>query len=60
MPLIHALPNNNRALPRSPLRAVSAHPDQVEHRAASEHLGDVDDAGEVESGNEKPIDFLDD
>jgi hypothetical protein len=45
----------------SPLRAVSAHPDQVEHRAAHERiLETLTTPGRVESGNEKPIDLLDD
>jgi hypothetical protein len=41
----------------SPLRAVSAHPDQVEHRAAHKRiLETLTTPGTVESGNEKPID----
>jgi len=44
----------------SSLRAVSAHPDQVEHRAAHERiLETLTTPGRVESGNEKPIDLLD-
>jgi len=44
----------------SSLRAVSAHPDQVEHRAAHERiLETLTTPGSVESGNEKPIDLLD-
>jgi hypothetical protein len=44
----------------SPVRDVSAHPDQVKHRAAHEHiLETLTTPGRVESGNEKPIDLLD-
>jgi hypothetical protein len=44
----------------NPLRALSAHPDQVEHRAAHERiLETLTTSGRVESGNEKPIDLLD-
>ncbi|MDQ3942155.1 MAG: hypothetical protein M3254_03520 [Actinomycetota bacterium] len=43
----------------SPLRAVSAHPDQVEHRAAHERLLEtLTTPGSVESGNEMPVDLL--
>jgi len=44
----------------SPLRAVSAHPDQVEHRAAHERiLETLTTPGRIESDNEKPVDLLD-
>jgi hypothetical protein len=44
----------------SPLRAVSAHPDQVEHRAAHERiLETLTTPGKVESGNEQPVGLLD-
>lgn len=43
----------------SPLRAASAHPDQVEHRAAHERiLETLTTPGRVESGNEMPVDLL--
>jgi hypothetical protein len=44
----------------SPVRAVSAHLDQVEHRATHERiLETLTTPGRVESGNEKPVDLLD-
>ena len=45
----------------SPLRAVSAPPEKVEHRAAHQHiLKTLTTPGRVESGNENPVDLLDD
>jgi len=44
----------------SPVRAVSEHPDQVEHRAAHERiLETLTTPGRVESGNEQPVELLD-
>jgi hypothetical protein len=44
----------------SPVHAVSAHPDQVEHRAAHERiLETLTTPGRIESGNEKPVELLD-
>jgi hypothetical protein len=44
----------------SPLRAVSARPEQVEHRAAHQRiLETLTTPGRVESGNEMPVDLLD-
>jgi hypothetical protein len=43
----------------SPVRAVSAHPDQVEHRAAHERiLETLTTPGRIEGGNEMPVDLL--
>jgi hypothetical protein len=45
----------------SPVRAVWERPDHVKHRAAHERiLETLTTPGRVESGNEKPIDLLDD
>jgi hypothetical protein len=45
----------------SPVRAVSAHPDQVEHCATHDHiLETLTTPGRVEGGNEMPVDLLDD
>jgi hypothetical protein len=45
----------------SPVHAVSAHPDQVEHRAAHERiLETLTTPGRIESGSEMPVDLLDD
>jgi hypothetical protein len=45
----------------SPVRAVSECPNHVKHRAAHEHiLETLTTPGRVESGNEKPVDLLDD
>jgi hypothetical protein len=45
----------------SPVRAVSEHPDQGEHRAAHERiLETLTTPGRVESGNAKPVDLLGD
>lgn len=47
----------------SPVRAptLSAHPDQVEHRATHERiLETLTTPGRVESGNEMPVDLLED
>jgi hypothetical protein len=45
----------------SPLRALSAHPDQVEHRATHERtLETLTTPGRVEGGNEMPVDLLED
>ena len=44
----------------SPVHAVSAHPDQVEHRAAHERiLETLTTPGRIEGGNEKPVELLD-
>ncbi|CAA9450102.1 MAG: hypothetical protein AVDCRST_MAG58-719 [uncultured Rubrobacteraceae bacterium] len=44
----------------SPLRAVSAHPDQVEHRATHERiLETLMTPGRIESGNEMPVGLWD-
>ena len=43
----------------SPVPAVSAHPDQVAHRATDERiLETLTTPGRAESGNEKPVDLL--
>jgi hypothetical protein len=45
----------------SPVRAVSAHPDQVEHRATHERiLETLTTPGRIESGNEMPVDLSED
>jgi hypothetical protein len=45
----------------SPVRTVSERPDQAAHRAAHERiLETLTMPGRVESGNEKPVDLLDD
>jgi hypothetical protein len=45
----------------SPLRAVSAHRDRAEHRAAHERiLKSLTTPGRIEGGNEKPVDLLGD
>ena len=45
----------------SPVRTVSERPDQAAHRAAHERiLETLTTPGRVESGNEKPVDLLDD
>ncbi len=45
----------------SPLGAVSARPEQVEHRAAHQHILETLTTPErVESGNEQPVELLDD
>jgi hypothetical protein len=44
----------------SPVRALSGRPDQVEHRAAHEHILEMlTTPGRIESGNEMPVDLLD-
>jgi hypothetical protein len=44
----------------SPVRTISEHPDQVEHRAAHQRiLETVTTPGRIESGNEMPVDLLD-
>jgi hypothetical protein len=44
----------------SPVRTVSEHPDQVEHRATHERiLETLTTPGSVESGNEQPVELLD-
>ena len=44
----------------SPLRAVSAHPDQVEDRTAHERiLETLTTPGRIEGGNEMPVGLLD-
>ena len=45
----------------SPVRGVAEHPDQAEHRAAHERiLETLMTPGRVESGNEMPVDLLED
>jgi hypothetical protein len=45
----------------SPVRTVSEPPDQVEHRAAHERiLETLATPGKIESGNEMPVDLLED
>ena len=45
----------------SPVRAVSGHIDQAEHRATHERiLETLTTPGRVESGNEMPVDLLED
>jgi hypothetical protein len=44
----------------SPVRGVAEHPDQAEHRAAHERiLETLMTPGRVESGNEMPVELLD-
>jgi hypothetical protein len=44
----------------SPVHAVSAHPEQVEHRATHERiLETLTTPGRIESGNEMPVDLWD-
>jgi hypothetical protein len=44
-----------------PMRILSERPDQVEHRATHERiLKTLTTPGRVESGNEQPVDLLDD
>jgi hypothetical protein len=43
----------------SPLRAVSEHPDQAEHRATHERILELlTTPGRVERGNEMPVDLI--
>jgi hypothetical protein len=45
----------------SPVRTVSERPDQAAHRAAHERiLETLTTPGRIKSGNEKPVDLLDD
>ena len=45
----------------SPVHAVSERPDEVEHRAAHERiLETLTTPGKTESGNETPVDLMDD
>ena len=45
----------------SPVRTVAELPDQVEHRAAHERiLETLTTPGKIESGNEMPVDLLED
>ena len=44
----------------SPVHAVSAHPDQVEHSAAHERILEMlTTPGRIEGGNEKSVELLD-
>jgi hypothetical protein len=45
----------------SPVHAVSERPDEVEHRAAHERiLETLTTPGKIKSGNETPVDLMDD